>query len=318
MPAAAELEPDVRTAIQRFETEQLLGLPRDPQPARDELEGWRRIESDDGPVVSGTAGRAATLALLDRTVAIRSSSAEVRDALDWFAAPTRAREPAGDSYELTMQATELRTLPSRLNRLAAASNAFVVLHAAAVVFGDTVVALPAGPGAGKSTLATRLVVDGAGYLTDEVLGIAPESLAVAGYPKRIALELGSWPLFPELEPLAGRAVRDGLDPTRVRWVDAHDLHPAAFAWRGRALRLELIVVPQYRPGAAVTVARVSEVDALVELLSDCFNLAVMGNVGLQALRDVANAVPCYRLVHGDARVAADTVRELAGRQGMAL
>ena len=193
----------------------------------------------------------------------------------------------------------------------------MVLHAAAVVFGDTVTALPAGPGAGKSTLATRLVVDGAGYLTDEVLGIAPESLAVAGYPKRITLELGSWPLFPELEPVAGRAVRDALDPTRVRWVDARDVHPGAFGWRGRALRLGLIVVPQYRPGADVTVVRVSEVDAMVELLSDCFNLAAMGDVGLRTLRDVATAVPCYRLVHGDARVAADTVRELAARHGMA-
>ncbi len=194
-----------------------------------------------------------TLALLDRTVAISSPSNEVIDALDWFGAPARTREPAGERYELTLDPAELRTLPSRLNRLAAASTAFVVLHAAGVVFGDRVVALPAGPGAGKSTLATRLVVDGAGYLTDEVLGIAPGSLAVAGYPKRITLELGSWPLFPELDGVADRAVRDGFDPTRVRWLDARDLHPAAFAWRGRALGLGLIVVPQFRAGAELSV-----------------------------------------------------------------
>ena len=135
---------------------------------------------------------------------------------------------------------------------------------------------------------------------------------MAGYPKRITLEVGSWPLFPELEPVADRAVRDGLDPTRVRWIDPRDLHPAALAWRGRALGLGLIVVPQYRSGADVTVARVSKVDAIVELLSDCFNLAVMGDVGLQTLprRGERRAV-----LPADARRHADCGRDRARARG---
>jgi hypothetical protein len=308
------VEQDVRAALRRFEAEHLIGPPPELPPDPVSSGGWKRIDPND--VAQGDRAPAATLALLDRTVAVSSPSQEVIDALDWFGAPARTREPPGERYELMLEPAELRTLPSRLNRLAAASTTFVVLHAAAVVFGDTAVVLPAGPGAGKSTLATRLVVDGAGYLTDEVLGIAPESLAVAGYPKRITLELGSWPLVPELDGKSDGAVRDGLDPTRVRWVDARDLNPAALGWRGRALGLGLIVVPQYCEGSPVTVERLPTVDAVVELLSDCFNLSAMGAVGLQTLRAVATGVPCYRLVHGDARVAAETVRALASNHGV--
>ena len=149
----------------------------------------------------------------------------------------------------------------------------MVLHAAGVAFGDTVVALPAAPGAGKSTLAAQLVAEGAGYLTDEVLGVAPGSLAVAGYPKRITLGARFLAVVPRARTAwRPRATYDGLDPTRVRWVDARDLHPAAFGWRGRALRLGLIVVPQYRPGADGEVVVCLPVDAIVELLTDCFNL----------------------------------------------
>jgi hypothetical protein len=315
--SAAVIENDVRAAVEQFAAEQLLGPPRDRPIEPMSLDGWLPVSLDDDRFVPDpNASNAATLALLDRTVAITSPWQDVIKTVDWFAAPTRTREPAGEGYELTIDPAELRVLPSRLNRLAAASSALVALHAAGVAIGDAVVALPAGPGAGKSTLAAQLVAEGAGYLTDEVLGVAPGSLAVAGYPKRLTLERGSWPLFPQLDRVASGATHDGLDPARVRWVDARDLHPAALDWRGRALRLGLVVVPQFRPGATVEAGRLLAVDAIVELLTDCFNLGVMGEVGLEALREVATAVPCYRLVHGDSRLAATAVRELASDHGL--
>ncbi len=307
----AELAPDVRTAIERFGAEGLLGEPPAVVPAHGLLDGWHRVDGGSGRV-------AAALEMLDRTVAVTSTSLALRETLDWFGLPARTRETPGEVYELELAPAELRTLPSRLNRLASASATFVVVHAAGVVFDDVVVALPAGPGAGKSTLATRLVADGAGYLTDEVLGVAAQGLAVTGYTKRITLEIGSWPLFPDLEGVASRAIREHLDPTRVRWLDPRDVNPHAFGWRGHPLRLGVIVVPRYLPGAAVEVEPLSALDTLAELLTDCFNLATMGEAGLTTLRDVATSVPAYRLVHGDARRAAESVRDLAVRHGASL
>jgi hypothetical protein len=304
----ADLVDDVRGTVERFRSEGLLGPSPVPSAPPTAVDAWQRI---DRPT-----GAAPTLAMLDRTVAVTSSSPDVLDVLDWFGEPTRTREPPGETYRLELDPAETRTLPSRLNRLASASAAFVVVHAAGVVYRDAVVALAAGPGAGKSTLATQLVADGAGYVTDEVLGIAPHSLAVAGYSKRITLEIGSWSLFPWLDAIASRSAREGLDPTRVRWLDPRDVRPGALDWRGHSLHLGLIVVPHYREGVALAVEPLTALDTLLELVTDCFNLATVGERGLEALRDVARSVPAYRVIHADVRAASATVRDLAARHGL--
>ena len=81
--SAAVLEPDVRTVIQRFDTERLLGAPRDLPPDPAGLDGWTRIEPEEGETAPT---RTVTLAMLDRTVAMSSASGEVMDVLDWFGA----------------------------------------------------------------------------------------------------------------------------------------------------------------------------------------------------------------------------------------
>jgi hypothetical protein len=226
------------------------------------------------------------------------------------------REPAGEWYHLDTVEASLRTLPSRMNRLAARSLAFASLHAGGVTFGDAAVLLPAASGAGKSTLVSQLVHDGAGYLSDEVVGVAAPHRGVAGYAKRISLERGSWSVLPALAALADGAARDGFDPTRVRWIDPRDLHPDALAWRGRALTAALVVVPRYEPGAPLTVDAVSPVEAVTELLGQASNLASVGEMGVRALCAVAQDAPCYRVVHGDAVVAAAAVRQLATEHGL--
>jgi hypothetical protein len=299
---------DVRSSIARFRTEGLFGPAPVVRPADDE---WSEA--------TGTGGRRVTLSLLDRTVSIATRSDLVADALDWWSEPLRSREPAGAIYDadVLVDETTVRVLPAHVNRLAARSAAMITLHAAGVVAGDRAVVLPGVPDAGKSTLVTALVQQGLGYMSDEVVGLALTGGGVAGYPKRISLELGSWALFPDLDGRASHATHPAFDPTRVRWYDARDLQPNALAWRGLPLDLGLVVVPRYAPDEAPSVARLDPVEAMSALLGNAFNLPTLGGGALGALRDAALAVPCYRLVHQDSQGAAGTVRTLMAEHGIA-
>lgn len=314
--AGSTPEPQVRAAVEHLVGEHLVVGESFAGSPVDEIVGsadpWRPCEEDE-------PGARVAIGMLERTVALVAGVEQptaLIDAVDWLTEPTRIREPAIEWYHLDTVDESLRTLPSRLNRLAARSRAFASVHAGGVVFGDAAVLLPAASGAGKSTLVTQLVCDGAGYLSDEVVGIAPRHLGVSGYTKRISLELGSWPALPATAALAAGATRDGLDPTRVRWIDPRDLHPDALAWRGRALTAALIVVPRYEPGAPVALEEVSPYEAIAELLAQASNLASVGGAGVRALCAVAQDAPCYRLVHGDAVVAAAAVRQLATHHGL--
>jgi hypothetical protein len=304
---------DVRSSIERFRAEGLLDPPAGPSAH----ESGSVADGADWPEASTTDGRRATVALLDRTVDIATRSDRVADALAWWSEPLRSREPAAAVYDASVVVDEatIRLLPAHLNRLAARSDALVTLHAAGVVVGDRVVVLAGAPGAGKSTLATALVAHGYGYLSDEVVGLALAGGGVAGYPKRITLERGSWELFPSLEQRASRAVHPDLDPTRVRWIDPRALQPSALAWCGAPLELGLVVVPHYAPDQDVSITRLDPVEAMTVLLGNAFNLASSGERALRALRDVALEVPCYRLVHSDVHLAEACVRERVRERG---
>jgi hypothetical protein len=66
--------------------------------------------------------------------------------------------------------------------LAAALQGFELLHASAVSGHDGVAAFVAASGSGKTTLASRLVLRGAGFVTDDVLALEPRADAPLAHP----------------------------------------------------------------------------------------------------------------------------------------
>ena len=87
--------------------------------------------------------------------------------------------PDGRSVEVEGEAGALltgQTLP-----LAATLQGRACLHASAVVLGGEAIAFVGGPGAGKTTLASALVAEGAELLTDDVLALegAPADAVLA-------------------------------------------------------------------------------------------------------------------------------------------
>jgi hypothetical protein len=83
-----------------------------------------------------------------------------------------------------------------------------VLHAGAVTLGDAAVAFVAPSGGGKTSLAVRLVLGGAGFLADDVLALEPRQDELLAHPgaaivgvrpaEREAIDDADWPRLGEL------------------------------------------------------------------------------------------------------------------------
>lgn len=269
--------------------------------------------SDDVPRAEWSTG---PLALLDRRVAVVSPTAAHAAAVEWYTAPLRVGGSAGEVVALHAEPAFERTLPARLNRVAAASTSCVALHAAGVVAGSVGVLLPGAPESGKSTSSAAMTERGWGYLSDELVGVG-DDLTLCGFPKRIALELGSWPLFPGVEGQAD-ATRDGFDTSRVRWVDPRTLNDRALAWMDapQPPRAGLCVVASFQNGSELRVRRLAPVEALAALLANNMNLARCGRAGLVTLRRIALEVPCYEVHHGGLDHVLPALHELAVEAGL--
>ncbi len=150
-----------------------------------------------------------------------------------------------------------------------------------MVLGGRTVLLPAASGSGKSTLACGLVRRGAGYLRDEMIGVAAES-RVMPYPKAIALDAAAAALFPDLATIAAAG-------------ELHALMPAASQFGP----VELIVSPCYEPGRAEPVVRqVDERAALRLLLENSMDFTGTGGAGFEIIGNLCKTVAVWQIVYG--------------------
>jgi len=257
------------------------------------------IECDDPEVLSSIEGILAPL----RSEGRPCESIRVdRDSSDRWHVAVGDREPvlAGSPLAAVLRAV------SEVNNVAVASVPDrLALHAGAVGGASGVVVLPAASNSGKSTLTTALVSAGFGYLSDEVAAIGP-GLRCRPFPKAIALDPGSFPLFPDLAPRAFT----GLDlavSTREWHVD-----PTSIGSLGRSGRVAAVVCPKWRPGAETRLCRVGPVDAMQLLLGEAFDFAEGGQTVFDILGKLVSEVPVYRLGYGRLDGAVETISQLLG------
>jgi hypothetical protein len=311
--AATSLEADVEHTIEQFREQGL--LDGSSSIAASAADHDRTVPApftrvDDGATPSQ---QSMPFSLLGPSVAIATDDPTLIEDIDWYTQPLRVEGAGEEVWWAEGGVGVTRTIPARLNRLATLTSSVTVVHAAGVVRDGIAVVLPGDPGAGKSTLAASLLRRGFGYLSDEAVGLRADDQAVLGYPKRLALDLGSWSLFDGLREPAAVWAREAFDPTRVRWVDPRDLNESALDWRAiDAPRLGVGIFASYEKGAPLTVERLEPVDALVALLRTSFNLHLMADAGLVTLRDVASSVPFYRVRHGGIEQIAPAIDELIG------
>lgn len=174
-----------------------------------------------------------------------------------------------------------------VNRSAAeASSRYLLLHAAAVEHGGTGILLPGASGAGKSTTAAALVMDGFRYLTDELVALrGPEMLP---FPKAVTLDRRS---ATALGLSAGSA-----EDRETLHLPADELGPAPMA---SPCAPRLVVFPLIDPSQPTSIDRLDGADAMLALSTNCVNLAEHGGGGVRRLAEVVEACRCYQLTVSD-------------------
>ena len=309
---SATVRTDLERMVEQFAADGLLGgsTPR--------LAPTRRPERPAGPVALQVA---AIDSIIDVIVESETIAAAVADVLaplatsgpadGWVYAGTdpsgmwRVMTSAGGDQRVgTEMGTALRLI-GEINSVGVAGAAdHLVLHAGAVARSGSSIVLPGSSNRGKSTLTTALVRSGLGYLTDEAAAIDSDRRC-RPYAKAIALDPGSFSLFPDLEPTVASASDLEQQIRRREW----HVDPACLGTVADAAPVRAVVCPHWRAGATTRLARLTPTEALHSLLSDAFDFATGGQAVFDILTALVSDVPVYRLGYGDLD---DAVRVVTG------
>lgn len=320
-----DIRPDVERTVERLRADGLLhsetvAPATTPTSADGGLDGRPLVDIPP----SGS------FAALDARVGVRCDDDELRDTIATVLSPLWCDTPPSVALEIeslddthwTVRAGEADpvTLGSRLavalraigevNNLAVASaSGDLVLHAGAVSIGGLGVVLPGGSNHGKSTLTTALVMDGFSYLTDEAAAIDAD-LHIRPFAKSVALDPGSFPLFPDLSP--GEEV-EGL----ARAMASREWHvdPARIGPSSGPAPVVAVICPQWRAGAATRISPVEPLEALHLLLGDTFDFAVGGQSVFARLARLVETVPVVKLSYGETVEAIAAVRSIVTSAG---
>lgn len=189
-----------------------------------------------------------------------------------------------------------------LTQLAGRTRERAVLHAAVVGRGGQAVLLLGPPGAGKSTLAAALVLDGWSLLSDELAGLDLAGELVHHFRRPVALSADS---LARLPPVAGRGWEGPESELHLRF---DELRPGSAS---PALPAAASVFVRYRPGATGGVRAMARAQALAGLAQHAVNLPIVGTRGFAALADLARRCPAYLLDVDDVDAAVDQVAVVA-------
>lgn len=278
-----------------------------------------------GPTSSPRVAHGRRHRLLDLVVRFRGTDVDLLEEIDRYLG-TGVGEPLGPGchpvepgadliFEVLRRAdgsVELWTdeevwhdaTPTLLRRLVAETTAYAVtthgcaaLHAGGVRSPcGHIVVLPAPSDNGKSTLVAAFVAAGWDYLGDEAIGVAPRQVAL-GFPRRL-----------RLDPVSRHTV--GLAHSPDRNTDPVEIRSDVKRLGGEVGPIRAVVFPTYDPDRPPVIEAVDRHEFLDALLANTLNLARVGQPGLEALCELAESVPAYRIVHGDSGAAVSTVTEL--------
>jgi hypothetical protein len=187
-------------------------------------------------------------------------------------------------------------------RVIAARDDLLSIHAAAVATSDGALVLPGSSGSGKTTLCARLLQRGAAYLSDDSVALDPAG-HLLGYPKALGFKAGTWHDFAD-------AGLDDLDLERGQLV--WQVPPARLASSTVTIaEPTVVVVPRFEAGASLQVEPLSRAGAARALLEQAQNLLAFGVVAaLEVIGRLAARRAAHAVIYGNAGEAAAAVLEL--------
>jgi hypothetical protein len=179
-----------------------------------------------------------------------------------------------------------------------------ILHGGAVARNGAAIALPAASGSGKSTMIAYLARKGYGYLADDLVALAADG-RVLPWPMPLSIKAGSWPVLSGLYDFERRAM-SGTGEKRARLIV-----PDAAVWGATPAEVRCVVFPQYRPGAAPALSRLTTFDAFQRLLRDRVWLGFpITEERVRAMLAWLDDRPAYALTYGELSAAAESIGAL--------
>jgi hypothetical protein len=179
------------------------------------------------------------------------------------------------------------------------------LHAGAVEIGRGAVLLPGTSGAGKSTLTAALLSVGAGFLSDDIVFLQPDThgVQVLAFADELDVTDTTAAMFPELADLVGAPAPPGRPKHQVRAEDRFDSERVDQA---RAIAL---VLPTISDGAGSSLREADTSELLATLAPNVLlTEPASSQRHFDALAALVDSVPAYQLDMGsDPTAAARTV-----------
>jgi hypothetical protein len=203
-----------------------------------------------------------------------------------------------------LDALEWRIMMGILRRL----EHFVQVHAAGLVSEGKALLLIGPSGAGKTSLALSLLLQGWKCLSDEVILIDPEDCMISPLPRSFHVDMRVLELFPEL--LSGRTEKVFADNSGKRLVDPSVIRSD---WIAQPSLPHWIVFPSYSATNHNNLIPIGETEALSLLLGQAINLSGHGKKGLEILIQLIRLCQCYRLNTGDLHYASFVLSNLMER-----
>jgi hypothetical protein len=138
-----------------------------------------------------------------------------------------------------------------------------IIHGAALARNGMGLALAGPSGSGKTTLAAGLVSRGFDYLSDDAVPLSEPDGEIVPWPLPLSVKAGSIEVLKSRFPDLGNAP---VYPTKG--TEARLLVPAAKVWDVTAVKLRTLIFPRFIAGAAPKQRRLSQFEAVQNLLSD--------------------------------------------------
>jgi len=169
----------------------------------------------------------------------------------------------------------------------------LMLHGAGIIGTEKAIALPAPSGAGKTTLATWLLGEGFGLLSDELVAVDANGWT-QGFRQPLNAKIRGMDLIRSFPWMAERVAAS------VQLPAGHLLPWAKPLSRGGE-HLGALVFPKFTPGSPLTIEPLTTAQATAEVMSCLLNARNLPQLGLRQAATLCRSVPAWRIQYSSLR-----------------